>query len=63
MSVTMDVVDRGFEDEFSESKRNQLYCTRVIALTAMVNRCRKDMVYFGVDDSGNVIGIKPGSDT
>lgn len=29
----------------------------------MVNRCRKGMVYTAVDDSGNVIGIKPGSDT
>lgn len=60
----MDVVHLRSEDEVTEFKKDLAQLDKgIIALTAMVNRRGKGVVYFGVDDDGYVVGIKPGPDT
>lgn len=50
----------GFEDEITEFKKDIGQLDKgILALTAMINRHNKGTVYFGVDDNGQVVGVKP----
>lgn len=59
----MATINLGSEDEVTEFKKDLAQLDKgIIALTAMVNRRGKGTVYFGVDDDGDVVGVKPGPD-
>ena len=56
-------INLGSEDEVIEFKKDLAQLDKgIISLTAMINRRGKGTVYFGVDDEGNVVGVKPGPD-
>lgn len=51
----------GIENENQEFKEGLAQLDKAIkSLTAMVNKNGKGAVYFGVDDNGNVVGLKLG---
>lgn len=54
----------GREDEFQEFKEGLGQLDKGLkSVTAMLNRHNIAIVYFGVDDNGNVVGLQTGKDT
>ena len=54
----------GREDEFKEFKEGLGQLDKGLkSVTAMLNRHNIAIVYFGVDDNGNVVGLQTGKDT
>ena len=52
----------GREDEFQEFKEGLGQLDKGLkSLTAMLNRHNIAIVYFGVDDNGNVVGLQTGA--
>ena len=54
----------GREDEFQEFKEGLGQLDKGLkSITAMLNRHNVAIVYFGVDDNGNIVGLQVGKDT
>ncbi len=60
----MSAAGLGSENETTEFKKSLAQLDKgILSLTAMINRRNGGTVYFGVDDDGTVIGVKPGPDS
>lgn len=56
------MVQLGSENETTEFKKDLGQLDKgILSLTAMINRHNRGTVYFGVDDDGTVVGVKPAS--
>ena len=54
----------GREDEFREFKESLGQLDKGLkSISAMLNRHNSAIVYFGVDDNGNIVGLQAGKDT
>ena len=54
------MVQLGSENETTEFKKDLGQLDKgILSLTAMINRHNRGTVYFGVDDDGTVVGVKP----
>ena len=64
LCLESDIMNYGKENESKEFKKStSLIKEGIISLVAMLNKCGEGCLYFGVDDSGELVGQEIGKDT